>query len=250
MSSNRPPTGTSARDIRTQHFGLWEGVVVDVDDPLNLGRVRIRIAQVHDLRESKSPFTRVIWAEPCFQPGTMSPPNVGDMVWVMFRQGSVDHPVWLGVKYNLYQIHTAKGRLSSREAPVTKPSDGNTSTQEEFEKFATKNVTTWWEPPGNSAPRETWGKKNTIHPEIYMMQRTPRGHTFYMNDTPQEERIELIDRGGQMMVFSCPILNSKVNDDGETEALNDNNMGRRLDQNAVDRTQFDIKKDVYQPVSS
>lgn len=231
--SNSP----GALDLLTNLFGLWDGLVVDIDDPLNLGRVRVKVSGVHDLRESETPWNKVDWAEPCFAPGTFRPPIVGDTVWVMFRQGSVDHPVYMGVKYSIYESQHVRGRIPSRTEPVTKPSDDRVAIQEPFKKFSANNTRTWWEPEGNNAPRETWFKKKDIPPEIYMIERSPRGHTFYVEDTPTREKVVLIDRSGMMFKMSAGVIESSGD-----EPINDYNMARRLDQNAEQGTQFPLSK--------
>jgi hypothetical protein len=131
-----------------------------------------------------------------------------------------------------------RGRIPSRTEPVRKPTDDKVSRQEDFEKFSANNTRTWWEPEGNNAPRETWSKKTDIPPEIYMIQRTPRGHTFYVEDTPTKEKVVLIDRTGMMFKMDAGVLA----EDEDGEPLNDYNMARRRDENAEQSTQLSLSK--------
>ncbi|MEM1674931.1 MAG: phage baseplate assembly protein V [Candidatus Bathyarchaeia archaeon] len=87
---------------------LFRGKVVDVNDPLRLGRVRVRVYPVMDeIKDEDLP-----WAEPCF-PGFLVIPQVGNWVWVMFREGNVFKPVWLG-----WSIPFGEGRPIDYRAEV------------------------------------------------------------------------------------------------------------------------------------
>lgn len=71
------------------------GTVVDVKDPLGLGRLRVRVSELHD--EGSSPQ----WAWP--SNGVMAGsgrgfffvPRVGDTIRVDFQQGNTSRPIWL-----------------------------------------------------------------------------------------------------------------------------------------------------------
>ena len=70
---------------------MYDGVVVDNQDPLRLGRVKVRVPGLLE------PSSR--WALPFGAPGGGSntrgfyfPPEVGAEVQVMFKQGDTDHP--------------------------------------------------------------------------------------------------------------------------------------------------------------
>lgn len=70
-------------------FVWWQGVVEDIDDPLQMGRMRVRILGWHPedtdvLRREDLP-----WAFPVFplNNGTPKPPPVGTWVVGWFRDG-------------------------------------------------------------------------------------------------------------------------------------------------------------------
>jgi uncharacterized protein involved in type VI secretion and phage assembly len=79
-------------------FGLYTGEVVSNEDPLGLGRVRIRIPGLCE------PYSA--WALPLGMPGagsadrgTFWPPAEKAEVGVLFKQGDVDQPYYLTANY-------------------------------------------------------------------------------------------------------------------------------------------------------
>jgi hypothetical protein len=71
-------------------YGLYRGVVVDDKDPMNKGRLKLRIPQVLG-----KTVTGLAWG--VYQ-STISKvtPSVGTGVWVVFEGGDPSFPVWLG----------------------------------------------------------------------------------------------------------------------------------------------------------
>ena len=86
-----------------EYGGLLRGIVADNNDPLKLGRLKVRIQSAY----GEQPTDNLPWAWPCFPYGGMSGmcaytvPEIGAGVWVMFqnKDGEPDttYPVWLGV---------------------------------------------------------------------------------------------------------------------------------------------------------
>lgn len=75
-------------------WGKFRGVVTDVDDPLHLGRIKARVADVYGSNESG-------WAMPCApfggaNMGFFALPKVGAGVWVELEHGDPDYPIWTG----------------------------------------------------------------------------------------------------------------------------------------------------------
>jgi len=81
------PTGT-------QVVGIHRALVVDANDPLERGRLLLRIPSLTG--------DATYWALPCFAPGAGSVPGAGGLpgagkvVWVLFEGGDLELPVWLG----------------------------------------------------------------------------------------------------------------------------------------------------------
>jgi len=104
--------------------GLWPGTVVDADDPLKQGRVRVRADQVYGLRGSSPELIitddELPWAIPCFDvtgnggDGVFHVPPVGAGVWLAFWGGDPEEPIWMGGYPGDRNI---PGRVSSAYGP-------------------------------------------------------------------------------------------------------------------------------------
>ncbi len=88
--------------VERRYYGKYQGFVVDIADPQQRGRLRAQVPEI--LGDVVSG-----WAEPCFPYGgggnfgTFSVPPVtrdGDAyttgVWIEFRGGDPQHPIWVG----------------------------------------------------------------------------------------------------------------------------------------------------------
>lgn len=83
-----------AEQTRTRFYGKYRGIVTNVNDPENLGRIRARVPEVLDDVESP-------WALPCTPYAgngsgayTIPPKDAG--VWIEFEAGDPARPVWTG----------------------------------------------------------------------------------------------------------------------------------------------------------
>jgi uncharacterized protein involved in type VI secretion and phage assembly len=83
--------------MSTQFFGKYRGVVSDINDPLQIGRIRAHVPDVMGDIESG-------WAMPCFPfggsgMGFFALPKVDAGVWIEFEHGDPDYPIWAGCWY-------------------------------------------------------------------------------------------------------------------------------------------------------
>lgn len=79
---------------RSRFFGKYRGLVRDVDDSENLGRLVAQVPEVYG--EEDSP-----WALPSVPfagngHGLVALPEVGDGVWIEFEAGDPSRPIWTG----------------------------------------------------------------------------------------------------------------------------------------------------------
>lgn len=81
----------------SKYLGKFRGTVVTNVDPLNQGRLQVRVPDV--LGE-----VTTSWAMPSFpmagrQAGFYHIPPTGSGVWIEFEQGDLSYPVWVGCWY-------------------------------------------------------------------------------------------------------------------------------------------------------
>lgn len=84
---------------RVYETRTFSGVVVAVDDPLRLGRVKVRVYQIHGLEETDIKAEFLPWAIPMHNGGTkesggFNVPPLGSSVWVEFFLGDVQQPMY------------------------------------------------------------------------------------------------------------------------------------------------------------
>ncbi len=103
-------------------YGKYEAVVTQVDDPLQIGRIRVRAPAVlgEDLETG--------WALPCAvfgggkDRGLLAVPEVGDTVWIEFAGGDVSRPIWAGAFWGAPDSAGGQDDLAEEtgsEAPVS-----------------------------------------------------------------------------------------------------------------------------------
>lgn len=77
-----------------KYYGIYQGFVTSIQDPEKRGRIKCTCPEVLDTSESG-------WCEPCFpnardSGGDFYLPPLEEGVWIMFIDGDVDRPVYLG----------------------------------------------------------------------------------------------------------------------------------------------------------
>lgn len=81
--------------VRNRYYGKYRGVVTDIADAEQRGRVRVTVPAVWGDRVDH-------WALPCLPfgglaaQGLFSVPEVGAQVWVEFEAGNPEFPIWTG----------------------------------------------------------------------------------------------------------------------------------------------------------
>lgn len=76
-----------------ENFGKYRGIVTDNKDPLQKGRIKVKVPDVLGDIEN--------WAVPCIPcsgkgPGYFALPEAGAGVWVEFEKGDPSFPIWSG----------------------------------------------------------------------------------------------------------------------------------------------------------
>lgn len=86
--------------------GIYRGVVEDINDPLKLGRCKIRVPSIHGKLHQKDiellPWARYVSPLPTNDnKGMFIIPDIKDVVWVMFEGGHKNYPIYLGSTYGV-----------------------------------------------------------------------------------------------------------------------------------------------------
>jgi uncharacterized protein involved in type VI secretion and phage assembly len=83
--------------MRNRYFGKYRGIVQEVGEGENIGRIKAKVPEVYGDGETDiSP-----WALPCVpfagqDHGFVTLPEVGDGVWIEFEAGDISLPIWTG----------------------------------------------------------------------------------------------------------------------------------------------------------
>ena len=85
-------------DLKNKKWGLYTGVITNVNDPENLGRVKIRVKGILD-EDFETDWASVIYMATGQDAGQIFQIEEGDPVFVAFLNGDVDNPVWIGTRY-------------------------------------------------------------------------------------------------------------------------------------------------------
>ncbi|QZZ18786.1 hypothetical protein J5X98_15115 [Leptothermofonsia sichuanensis E412] len=83
-----------AEQSQSRYYGKYRGIVRDVDDPENLGRVKAQVPELFGTVDLDWAFPVVPFAGP--NHGLVVLPEVGDGVWIEFEAGDPSRPLWTG----------------------------------------------------------------------------------------------------------------------------------------------------------
>lgn len=202
-------------------FVWWIGVVEDRNDPLKLGRCRVRIVGWHSDNILDSPTESLPWAQgimPLNNPNTYTPKE-SDMVVGFFLDGqNAQQPVMMGVLPGIplskSDPKTAFGDIRQQKqidvAPA-KPNQAKTSYPRYLDEPTTSRLARNEQPTqidllkqklssGNKYGVEQQPTYNARYP-YNMAIETESGHAFELDDTPSYERINIMHRLGSYTEF-------------------------------------------------
>lgn len=83
-----------AENARSRFYGKYRGLVADVDDPENMGRITAQVPEIYEEEESPWALPAVPFAGQGH--GFVVIPEVGDGVWIEFEAGDPSRPIWTG----------------------------------------------------------------------------------------------------------------------------------------------------------
>jgi uncharacterized protein involved in type VI secretion and phage assembly len=80
-----------------KYWGKYRGTVADRGDPEQLGRLKVRVPSLLGDAVTGWAWPAVTYAGAGI--GLLALPLVGDLVWVEFMEGELDHPIWSGASW-------------------------------------------------------------------------------------------------------------------------------------------------------
>jgi hypothetical protein len=196
-------------------FVWFTGIVEDRQDPLKLGRVRVRCIGWHAENKSQLPTNMLPWATVIYSTNNPNPysPKEGDMVFGFFIDAhSAQVPAVLGIFPSIpltpgnaqeaFSDSRDAGQLAS--APV-KPDESQTLYPRRLDEPTTSRLArndSDYPSPINEAKAAK--KLNKVEPNSYYNAKYPynnvyeseSGHALEFDDTKDNERIHLYHRSG------------------------------------------------------
>jgi hypothetical protein len=167
----------TTRNIGEEGFRWFIGTVEDRDDPLKLGRVRVRVMNMHSLKQSRAGTENLPWAYILNSPNSasltgvgISPTGiqVGSTVVGFFMDGNEgNNPVIMG---------TLVGIQGSTHDVSPEAREINTIKKE----------------PLGPEPQSPYASKYPYNKVV----RTEKGHVIEIDDTPNQERIHVYHKSG------------------------------------------------------
>ena len=232
----------------SNEFIWWQGVVEDRDDPLMLGRCRVRIVGYHTEDKNDIPTESLPWAYQAMPINTRPnsvPVGPSEGTWVMgfFRDGSdCQEPIVTHViDYGIQSENNPELGFNDPETNIDKPvgsveidvgevntnrlargiiSDTLVEKNQNREEYGsgvpTSNDGTWREP-------QTENLVSPKYPYNYV-EESESGHVFEVDDTPGKERLSRRHRTGtfEEMYHDGSVMTKVIKDNYEVVMGNDN----------------------------
>jgi hypothetical protein len=201
-------------------FVWWMGTVEDRQDPLKLGRCRVRCIGWHSTNKMQLPTNMLPWAMPSIPVNTTNvhPPKDGDMVFGFFVDGeNAQEPVMLGtfpsipLKAGNAQEPFSDSRTSAQlAASPVKPTESTTLYPRKLDEPTTSRLArNDSDYPSEIVAAKAAKKANKVEPNSYYAAKYPynnvyeseSGHALEFDDTKGAERIHTYHRSGSYVEF-------------------------------------------------
>lgn len=171
-------------------FGKYRAFVRDHHDPERLGRCRLEIPAVLGIgRENWSD-----WAWPCFpfggtdNCGTFLVPPEGASVWAEFEGGDPSYPIWSGV----WLAGSNPGEMPDEAKRLC----GGTECSDclDVREHAALRA-------DDLEHKKYHGHPPYWCPRVYVLAKTPAGHTILFDDRETDACLRIVDSSGQEIVL-------------------------------------------------
>jgi hypothetical protein len=200
-------------------FIWWIGVVENRQDPLKLGRCKVRIFGWHPEELTSMPTSHLPWTESMFPVNNPNPyaPKEGEMVMGFFLDGTeAQHPVMLGVIPGIpvFKSDSRRGFNDVRTeeqlsaAPV-KPDESQTLYPRALDEPTTSRLARGETLDKTIVQYKKDKKLSKVEPDPYYNAKYPynnvyeseSGHALEFDDTKDSERVHLYHRSGSYVEF-------------------------------------------------
>lgn len=114
-------------ELRHKYWGKYRGIVVDRNDPEQLGRLKVKVPSL--LTDAVTGWAFPVPPYAGADVGFLFIPQVDDLVWVEFAEGELEHPLWTGCAWAKPQGKTEIPKEAQQGYPnqqVLKTKSGNT----------------------------------------------------------------------------------------------------------------------------
>lgn len=170
-----------------RYYGKYRGLVVDNNDPRNLGRVKASVRELLGDVDSG-------WALPCLPyagngEGQFTVPPVGAGVWIEFESGDLSRPIWSGCWWGEGQLPSDNaGTAATPPLKIIRSETGLMVTMDDDSQTITVSDS---------------GGSNMVEIQVQAGKITVKGASKAIVEAPQ---IELVENATHPLVFGDDLL--------------------------------------------
>ena len=184
--------------------GIYRARVENNQDPLNIGRVQIRVPMIHGFPNSGISNKSLPWASKSSMSagygfGSFIVPEVGEYVFVMFEDGDSSKPVYIGSCFGSGSTNPKTYGLEEGQG-------------------------TWQSIPGkNEVPIEA----QRLDPTRKIVYKSPKGASIEVDEENGSEAVYITDALGQVLKFESNLIDgaSHKRDSGDIETSKSRDSG-------------------------
>lgn len=212
---------------RNRYYGIWRGKVEYNQDPLQRGRIKVRINEIYGEFEGGEvsptnwwmPTEDLPWAEVIhpfgggYDYGSYMIPEVGSTCFVVFEKADPNYPMVLGYWFSSPEYEQKMGYNQDESQPG---------------QWLPKSMGVWYGKNAPEPPLESQGIRN-FEPTRRVLYKSPKGHVIYIDDRDEAEFLEILDRTGQGLRLEGFV----------TEEYNNENRDQRHYRSVFRRDQID-----------